>query len=163
LELKGQGREMNSVIDILRLGSEVGVVQVTNITMRLRALDKHGRVGTCNRLELTAQDETLLLVAHCEADTGETQRRIAAGSVSPINGLLPATGYSRKGERGFLAALASSLIVGLPSVTDAKRRIVMRGLSSAASVKGTAMCVRANRAVRVIRRGSQEKHVSKIT
>jgi hypothetical protein len=102
---------MNSVIDILWLGGEIGGVQVTNITMRLRALDKHGRVGTCNRPELTVQDETLLLVARCEADTGETQRRIAAGSLSLINGLLPATGYSRKGERGFLAALASSRIV----------------------------------------------------
>ena len=54
----------------------------------LRALEKHGCVGTCNIRELTARTETLLLVAHCEADE---QWLIAAGALSPINDMLKAT------------------------------------------------------------------------
>ena len=54
----------------------------------LRALEKHGCVGTCNIRDLTARTETLLFVDRCEADE---QRMIAAGPLSPINDMLPAT------------------------------------------------------------------------
>jgi hypothetical protein len=65
---------------------EIGGVQVTHII--LRALEKHGCVGTCNIRELTERTEILLSVARCEADE---QRLIAAGALSPINDMLPAT------------------------------------------------------------------------
>ena len=54
----------------------------------LRALEKHGCVGTCNIHDLTARTKTLLFVDRCEADE---QRMIAARALSPINVMLPAT------------------------------------------------------------------------